>query len=104
MPDDRADTHKCLRTIALFEAANAVFAPLVAGAFAAIGPDALQHKLQRMLARFGVDAKRSGSAMLMRSPRRRCTSRSVSQWFTQAMHLLKSGGSGAIARRGRGWA
>ncbi|MGO3127926.1 MAG: DUF2127 domain-containing protein [Luteimonas sp.] len=64
MTDDRPDTHKGLRAIALFEATKGVFALLVAGALAAIGPDALQHELERMLARFGVDAERTGIAML----------------------------------------
>jgi len=64
MPDDSLDTHKGLRAIALFEAAKGVVALLVAGALAAIGPDALQHELERVLARFGVDAERAGTAML----------------------------------------
>lgn len=64
MTDDRTDSHKGLRAIALFEAAKGVFALLVAGALAAIGPDALQHELERMLARLGVGAERSGTAML----------------------------------------
>ena len=64
MTDDRPDTHKGLRAIALFEAAKGLFALLVAGALAAIGPDALQHELERILARFGVDAERTGTAML----------------------------------------
>lgn len=64
MTDDRPDTHKGLRAIALFEAAKGVFALVVAGALAAIGPDALQHELERVLARFGVDAERGGTAML----------------------------------------
>ena len=64
MTDDRPDTHKGLRAIALFEAAKGVLALLVAGALAAIGPDALQHELERVLARFGVESERSGTAML----------------------------------------
>jgi len=64
MTDDRPDTHKGLRAIALFEAAKGVFALLVAGALAAIGPDALQHELEGALARFGVDGERTGTAML----------------------------------------
>ena len=64
MTDDRPDSHKGLRAIALFEAAKGLFALVVAGALAAIGPDALQHELERVLARFGVDAERGGTAML----------------------------------------
>ncbi|MDR7194031.1 DUF2127 domain-containing protein [Luteimonas terrae] len=64
MTDERPDTGTSLRAIALFEATKGIFALLVAGALAAIGPDALQHELERVLARFGVDAARGGTAML----------------------------------------
>jgi len=64
MSDDAREPHNGLRAIAVFEAAKGVFAVLVAGALAAIGPDALQHELERMLARFGVDGDRAGTAML----------------------------------------
>ena len=63
MTDDRPDTHKGLRAIALFEAAKGVFALIVSGALAAIGPDALQHQFERVLTRFGVDAERSGELL-----------------------------------------
>lgn len=64
MPGDTMRSHKGLRAIALFEAAKGAVALLVAGALAAIGPDALQHDLERVLARFGVDGDRTGTAML----------------------------------------
>lgn len=64
MVDDAPGTHTGLRAIALFEAAKGVVAWLVAGALAAIGPDALQRELERVLARFGLDAERGGTAML----------------------------------------
>ena len=64
MTDTTQDAHNGLRAIALFEAAKGIVALVVAGALAAIGPDALQHELERLLARFGVDADRAGTAML----------------------------------------
>lgn len=64
MTSDSGAPHNGLRAIALFEAAKGVVALLVAGALAAIGPDALQRELGRILARVGVDAVRSSTAML----------------------------------------
>lgn len=59
-----SDSHNALRAIALFEAAKGLLALLVAGALTAIGPDALQHELEHVLARFGVDAERGSTVML----------------------------------------
>ncbi len=56
--------HNGLRAIAVFEAAKGVLALFAAGALAAIGPDALQQGLQRMLARFGVAADRASTTVL----------------------------------------
>ena len=64
MADDLTSPHKGLRAIALFEAAKGIIALLVAGGLAAVGPDALQHQVERVLARFGADADRFGADLL----------------------------------------
>ena len=64
MADDLTPAHNGLRAIALFEAGKGVIALLVAGGLAAIGPDALQHQVERVLARFGADADRFGTDLL----------------------------------------
>jgi uncharacterized membrane protein (DUF2068 family) len=64
MSVDAEDRHNGLRAIALFEAAKGVVALLAAGALALIGPDALQHELERVLARFGAETARGSTAML----------------------------------------
>ncbi len=64
MTDEPTPAHNGLRAIALFEAGKGVVALLVAGALAAIGPDALQHQVERLLARFGAEADRAGTELL----------------------------------------
>lgn len=64
MADDLTPAHNGLRAIALFEAGKGVIALLVAGGLAAIGPDALQHQVERVLARFGANADRFGTDLL----------------------------------------
>ncbi|UNK43355.1 DUF2127 domain-containing protein [Luteimonas sp. S4-F44] len=64
MTDDITPSHKGLRAIALFEAGKGAIALLVAGGLAAVGPDALQHRVEHVLARFGADADRFGTDLL----------------------------------------
>ena len=64
MFDATPSAHKGLRAIALFEAGKGVVALLIAAALAAIGPDALQHQIERLLVRFGADADRFGTDLL----------------------------------------
>lgn len=64
MPRHRPDTHTGLRAIALFEAAKGALALLVAGALAAVGPDALKREIQHLFARIGMDPARGGPALL----------------------------------------
>ncbi|WP_337244321.1 DUF2127 domain-containing protein [Luteimonas sp. gir] len=64
MADDLTPAHNGLRAIALFEASKGAVALLVAGGLAAIGPDALQHQVERVLMRFGADADRFGTDLL----------------------------------------
>lgn len=64
MTDEPTSAHNGLRAIALFEAGKGAIALLVAGGLAAIGPDALQHQVERVLTRFGADADRFGTDLL----------------------------------------
>ncbi|MEN4902302.1 DUF2127 domain-containing protein [Luteimonas sp. TWI1416] len=64
MADDITPPHNGLRAIALFEAGKGTIALVIAAGLAAIGPDALQHQVERVLARFGADADRFGMDLL----------------------------------------
>ncbi|NYZ63597.1 DUF2127 domain-containing protein [Luteimonas deserti] len=55
-----------LRAIALFEAAKGILAAMAAAALAAVGPDTLQHTLQRLLAAMGVATERGSTSLLDR--------------------------------------
>ncbi|MCD9029896.1 DUF2127 domain-containing protein [Luteimonas sp. BDR2-5] len=63
VPRDRATG---LRTIALLETAKGLLALLAAAALAAVGPEALQQDVERLLGWLGVASQRGGTALLDR--------------------------------------